>query len=139
MTEHGDNLRAGVPEKDAGLPKLVPRDVSVVNLPDKGTLAKETSNTVQSGIILPSDIRIRLVRAEAASLDTILSFLYSTMLSVFGVFLGIVLTKGKQSMVTEIASVVCFGAFAVALLSWWIVTVHGVNRIIREASLSVAE
>src|ERR1035441_7361701 len=111
MTEHGDNLRAGVPEKDAGLPKLVPRDVSVVNLPDKGTLAKETSNTVQSGIILPSDIRIRLVRAEAASLDTILSFLYSTMLSVFGVFLGIVLTKGKQSMVTEIASVVCFGAF----------------------------
>ena len=95
-------------------------NLPAVALPDKGTLANERSNTVQSGIILPSDIRIRLVRSEAASLDTILSLLYSTMMSVFGVFLGIVLTKGDKSTGTEIGSVVCFGGFSVALLIWWI-------------------
>jgi hypothetical protein len=78
------------------------------------------SNTVQSGIILPSDIRVRLVRAEAASLDTILSLLYSTVLSIFSLFLGIVLTKGSASTVTEKASVICFGALSAFLLGWWI-------------------
>jgi hypothetical protein len=78
------------------------------------------SNTVQSGIILPSDIRIRLVRAEAASLDTILSLLYSTVLSIFSLFLGIVLTKGSTCTTTEIAAVVCFGILSCFLLGWWL-------------------
>lgn len=78
------------------------------------------SNTVQSGIILPSDIRVRLVRAEAASLDTILSLLYSTVFSIFSLFLGIVLTKGNASTMTEKASVICFGILGVFLLGWWI-------------------
>ena len=42
------------------------------------------------------------------------------MLSVFCLFLGIVLTKGDKRTGTEIASVVFFGAFAVALLMWWV-------------------
>jgi hypothetical protein len=41
-------------------------------------------------------------------------------ISIFSLFLGIVLTKGNTSTTTEIAAVVCFGLVSVFLLGWWL-------------------
>ena len=80
---------------------------------------ESTDQNVLSGIIFPSDIRIRLVRAETVTLDTVLSLIYSSLLTVFGVFLGIMLTKGQLRTGTEVAAVVFFGFFSMVILVWW--------------------
>jgi hypothetical protein len=77
----------------------------------------------QKGYILPKDVRVRFVRAESACLDTILSLLYSSLFTVFGVFLGINLTKGKNSTPVEISATVIFGVFSIIILIWW-----GINK-----------
>lgn len=81
----------------------------------------EDQASVQSGFILPCDIRVRLVRAESSGLDTILSLLYTSMFTVFGVFLGIV-TEKQQATSPEIAATWVFGIFSVILLLWWVLT-----------------
>ena len=92
-----------------------------VNSPVPNQVATESKpNAVQFGYILPSDMRVRLVREEHVTLDSILTILYSTVLAVFGVFLGMALTKGQSASDTEIAGVVFLGIFAAVLLVWWI-------------------
>jgi hypothetical protein len=73
----------------------------------------------QFGAILPADMRVRLVRSDD-NFDSILSLLYSSMLTVFGIFLGSILTKGAATTKLEYAATIAFGVFSILLLLWWV-------------------
>jgi hypothetical protein len=73
-----------------------------------------------TGVMTPSDLTVRLVRSESASLETILSVLYSSFLGFFGVFLGTILQKQSQSTLMEVVATFAFGLASVTLLIWWI-------------------
>ncbi|MDD5261948.1 MAG: hypothetical protein PHD76_08895 [Methylacidiphilales bacterium] len=76
-------------------------------------------NAMLAGAILPSDMRVRLVRSDSAHLDTILSLFYSTSFSIFGVFLGAILSKTGGPSTIELWATVFLGIISVALLALW--------------------
>lgn len=76
---------------------------------------------VLTGAVLPSDMRIRLIRADSSAFDTILTVLFSITLTLFGIFLGAWITDStKLSPLGKLATV-SFGLLSLALIVWWIV------------------
>lgn len=102
---------------------MTPEPIATSNERKPSLAEVQPGSLFQKGYILPKDVRVRFVRAESACLDTILSLLYSSLFTVFGVFLGINLTKGKNSTWVEISATAIFATFSIIIIVWW-----GVNK-----------
>lgn len=78
------------------------------------------SGACRTGAIIPEDMRVTLVRADSANLDTILSVFFSVIFGVFGIFLGALLTATTPATGLEKLAIWGFGVLGVAILGWWI-------------------
>lgn len=76
---------------------------------------------LMTGAVLPEDMRIKLIRADSSSFDTILTVFFSITLTLFGTFLGIWITDSVKTSSSEKVATVAFGGLSLALIIWWIV------------------
>ena len=74
-----------------------------------------------TGAVLPTDMRVRLIRADSSAFDTILTVLFSITLTLFGVFVGSWITDPTQMPKLAKVATVAFGLLSVALIIWWVV------------------
>lgn len=77
-----------------------------------------------TGALLPKDMTVKLVRAEAANWETFLSVLYSLTLTLFGLFLGAWVTtssSGKSWTSLEAVATVAFGMLSAGLVTAWVI------------------
>ncbi|MDN5292259.1 MAG: hypothetical protein PWQ06_2498 [Anaerophaga sp.] len=83
----------------------------------------ETSDKIDIGTMLPKDLTIKLVRADTANWETFLSCLYSISLTLFGLFLGVIISRaGTQSKTSllEIIATAFLGIFSFILIGVWV-------------------
>lgn len=81
---------------------------------------------IATGAVLPTDMRIKLVRADTTMWDMFLSIMFSITLTLFGVFLGANITKAASEPVQKITSLEMaatwfLGLFALILFIAWVV------------------
>jgi len=74
----------------------------------------------KSGVVIPADIRVSLVRIEASNLDSVISILFSVVFGIFGVYLGSWLSSDRAMTKLELLGFISFGIFAIFLLIWWL-------------------
>ncbi|MEY2482200.1 MAG: hypothetical protein QOK24_728 [Verrucomicrobiota bacterium] len=79
----------------------------------------------ETGALIPKDMTVRLVRADAAAWEIFLSLLYTFVLTAFGIFLGAWITDSHQSCpsfsMLEKAATVILGIVAAILGIAWLV------------------
>lgn len=80
----------------------------------------DARRAVLSGVIIPSDMRVRLVRAESAALDAVVSLLFTAVMTVFGALLGAALGNDEDASGEEITGIVALGVLGAVLLGWWL-------------------
>lgn len=78
---------------------------------------------IDTGALIPRDMTVKLVRAEVANWETFLQCLYSITLTLFGLFLGAMISTPKnvnQISNLEITATVSFGVISFCLICVWI-------------------
>ena len=88
-----------------------------------GSDAESGRSGVSTGALIPQDMPVKLVRAEAANWETFLSVLYSITLTLFGLFLGAWVTTssaGKNWTSLEAVAAISFGILSVGLITAWV-------------------
>lgn len=85
------------------------------------TVPTSQETPMLTGAVLPTDMRVRLIRADSSAFDTILTVLFSITLTLFGVFVGSWITDPTQMPKLAKVATVAFGLLSVALIIWWVV------------------
>jgi hypothetical protein len=78
---------------------------------------------IDTGALLPKDMTVKLVRAEAANWETFLQCLYSITLTLFGLFLGswVSGTNSTNFSNLEITATISFGIISSSLIAVWVI------------------
>lgn len=76
---------------------------------------------ILTGAILPNDMRVNLVRAENAFMETLLTIFFSITLTLFGVFLGPWVTSPCGYPVLAMVGTIAFAGLSVLFLVFWII------------------
>ena len=88
-----------------------------------GPDAESGRGGVSTGALIPQDMTVKLVRAEAANWETFLSVLYSITLTLFGLFLGALVTTssaGEKWSSLEAVATISFGILSAGLIAAWV-------------------
>jgi hypothetical protein len=78
---------------------------------------------IDTGALIPRDMTVKLVRAEVANWETFLQCVYSITLTLFGLFLGALISTpddGNQMSNLEITATISFGVISFCLICLWI-------------------
>jgi len=81
------------------------------------------TDQIHTGALLPRDMTVKLVRAEAANWETFIQCLYSITLTLFGLFLGSwISTNNTESDFTklEVVATIAFGVISIGLIITWV-------------------
>ncbi|TRY30331.1 hypothetical protein [Aliiglaciecola sp. M165] len=79
---------------------------------------------LDTGALLPKDMTVKLVRAEAANWETLLQCLFSVTLTLFGLFLGawVSSTNDDVSFTSlEVVATLSFGVLSFGLIFIWVI------------------
>ncbi len=82
--------------------------------------SKSIEGSINTGAFIPKDMTVKLVRADSANLDFLLSTLYSLCLTFFGLFLGAWLTDANNFTNLEKTATIILGLLSVVLVGVWI-------------------
>jgi hypothetical protein len=62
--------------------------------------SESTKGKINMGTVLPSDMTVKLVRADSANWEIFITSLYSLTLTFFGIFLGCWISDANQILIT---------------------------------------
>jgi hypothetical protein len=84
---------------------------------------------IQTGAVLPTDMRIKLVRSDNSAFETSLTILFSITLTLFGVFLSPWITSPTQMVLIAKIGTLGFGGLSVLLIiAWAIIKINNAKR-----------
>ncbi len=79
---------------------------------------------INTGTMLPKDLTVKLVRADTSNWETFLSCLYSFTLTLFGLFLGTLISRDSSQLsnpsTLEIIATIVFGCLSLLLIGIWV-------------------
>lgn len=99
-------------------------DIKQIQNQYRSDAESKKDDTIDTGALLPKDMTVKLVRAENSNWETFLQCLYSTTLTLFGLFLGSWLSSDESSSEftsLEITATISFGALSFVLIIIWII------------------
>jgi len=76
------------------------------------------TDTFKTGAMIPSDMSVRLVRAESANWETFLSLMYSLCLTMAGIFAGSWASTKDFSTLEKFATIGFFSIAGILILVW---------------------
>lgn len=99
-------------------------DVDQIQRQYQSDAESKKEDRIDTGALLPKDMTVKLVRAEAANWETFLQVLYSTTLTLFGLFLGSWVSASSKNITftsLEVVATLSFGVLSFCLIIVWII------------------